>query len=220
MGSPAGNRPERDVILAVDTSLPVLSVALLMRGQHVGGVTLAGRESRNEKLLPAIDWLLTETALSRDAIGLLVVTRGPGSFTGVRVALATVQGLSFALGVPVIAMSTHEAFAESARDAETLLVHGDAGRGERYVSGFEAGRESLSPVLMKRDAFDALRGQYEQAIDIDTALDTTNVALLAAGRAARIVSGGDIGRYRDVTPIYVRLAEAEVRLRERQGERG
>ena len=208
------------VILSVDTSLPVLSVALLLGTQILGGVTLAGRESRNEKLLPSIDWLLSEAGIARAAIRLLVVTRGPGSFTGVRVALATVQGLSFALGAPVIAMSTHEAFAETVNaKPTTVLVHGDAGRGERYVSAFENDRETLAPSLMKRDAFDALLENYGHEIDIDTTLETVNVALLAARRAARIASAGEVERYRDVTPIYVRLAEAEVRLREREDER-
>ena len=216
-----GEAAEREgAILSVDTSLPTLSVALLLAGQALGGVTLAGRESRNEKLLPAIDWLLSEAGLPRDAIGLLVVTRGPGSFTGVRVALATVQGLSFALGAPVIAMSTHEAFAETeAGGTTTLLIHGDAGRGERYVSGFHNDRETLPPVLMKREALDDLMDRYQLSIDIDRALETVNVAHLAARRASRIVSAGDIALYRDVTPIYVRLAEAEVRLREREDGR-
>ena len=207
-------------ILSVDTSLPVLSVALLLGSQAAGGVTLAGRESRNEKLLPSIDWLLSEAGVARDAIGLLVVTRGPGSFTGVRVALATIQGLCFALGAPVVAMSTHEAFAETVSgDAKSVLVHGDAGRSERYVSGFDSDRETLAPSLMKREAFAALLENYGREIDIDTTLESVNVAMLAARRAARIASAGETGRYHDVTPIYVRLAEAEVRLREREDER-
>ena len=50
------------LILAADTSLPLLSVALLRDGALVGGITMEGHTSRNEKLLPALDWLLTELA--------------------------------------------------------------------------------------------------------------------------------------------------------------
>src|SRR5450759_446149 len=99
------------LVLGVDTSLPRLSVALLKDGALIGAVTLEGKGSRNEKLLPAVDWLLSESGTDRHAIDLFAVTRGPGSFTGVRIGLATIQGLALALGRPVCAMSTHEAIA-------------------------------------------------------------------------------------------------------------
>src|SRR5688500_18299052 len=99
------------LILAADTSLPILSVALVSDGILVGAMALEGKGSRNEKLLPAIDWLLTENNVDRKAVDLLAVTRGPGSFTGVRIGLATMQGLAMAIGKPVCAMSTHEAIA-------------------------------------------------------------------------------------------------------------
>jgi len=212
-----GNGP---MILSVDTSLPVLSVALTKGASLIGGITLIGKESRNEKLLPAIDWLLSEAAVDQTALELLVVTRGPGSFTGVRVGLATVQGLAFALGIPVCAMSTHEAFAESARGiSSSCLVYGDAGRGEFYVSAFVDDVETIEPALMKREELDSLRPRYEDGVDIDARLDSLNVALLAARRAARIQAIGNTERYAAVTPIYVRLAEAEVKLREKTHER-
>src|SRR5688572_30621621 len=99
------------LILAADTSLSLLSVALLRDETLIGAVTLEGKGSRNEKLLPAVDWLLAESATARDAIDLFAVTRGPGSFTGVRIGLATLQGLALVLGKPVCTMSTHEAIA-------------------------------------------------------------------------------------------------------------
>ncbi|HEY6843333.1 MAG TPA: tRNA (adenosine(37)-N6)-threonylcarbamoyltransferase complex dimerization subunit type 1 TsaB, partial [Thermoanaerobaculia bacterium] len=65
------------LILAADTSLPILSVALLSDDALLGAMALEGRSSRNEKLLPAIDWLLAETATDRHAIDIFAVTRGP-----------------------------------------------------------------------------------------------------------------------------------------------
>src|ERR1700741_312138 len=119
-----------------DTSLPILSVALVNDGALAGAVTLEGRGSRNEKLLTAIDWLLAENGIDRKALDLFAVTRGPGSFTGVRIGLATMQGLALALGRPVCAMSTHEAVAP---DSGRAAIVDDAGRGEFYVSLFENG---------------------------------------------------------------------------------
>src|SRR5947209_16084287 len=129
------------LILAADTSLPILSVALVLDDALLGAVALEGRSSRKEKLLPAIDWLLTETAVERASIDLFAVTRGPGSFTGVRIGLATLQGLALALGKEICAMSTHEAIAP---DAGRVAIVDDAGRGEFYVSMFDDGRELIA----------------------------------------------------------------------------
>jgi tRNA threonylcarbamoyladenosine biosynthesis protein TsaB len=187
------------LVLAADTSLPILSAALLRDAALLGCVALEGKSSRNEKLLPSIDWLLTECGVDRRDVDLFAVTRGPGSFTGVRIGLATMQGLALALDKPLIAMSTHEAIAP-AQGRATIVD--DAGRGEFYVSAFEDGRETRAPHLAAR-AEGLVVAEYVQR---------HNVAVACARRAAEIVARGDAERYRDVTPIYVRLAEAEARL--------
>jgi len=196
------------LILAADTSLPILSVALVLDDALLGVVALEGRSSRNEKLLPAIDWLLTEAAIERTSIELFAVTRGPGSFTGVRIGLATMQGLALALGKPVCAMSTHEAIAPASGRASIV---DDAGRGEFYVSVFENAREVIAPHLAKRDEVDAL----EHVIRVAGVMQRDNIALACARRAREIELRGDGERYRDITPIYVRLAEAEVKLQQK-----
>jgi len=135
------------LILAADTSLPIFSVALLRDRLLAGAVAMEGKSSRNEKLLPAVDWLLTESGIDRREVDLFAVTRGPGSFTGVRIGLATIQGLALALGKPICAMSTHEAIALGEGDSEKIAVFDDAGRGEFYVSRFEGHREVEPPHL-------------------------------------------------------------------------
>jgi len=196
------------LILAADTSLPILSVALVLDDALLGAVALEGRSSRNEKLLPAIDWLLTEAAIERTSIDLFAVTRGPGSFTGVRIGLATMQGLALALSKPVCAMSTHEAIAPA--NGKASIVD-DAGRGEFYVSTFEDAREVIAPHLAKREEVDAL----DNVIRVADFMQRDNVALACARRARAIELRGDGERYRDITPIYVRLAEAEVKLQQK-----
>jgi tRNA threonylcarbamoyl adenosine modification protein YeaZ len=195
------------LVLAADTSLPILSVALVSDGSVIGAVALEGKGSRNEKLLPAIDWLLSENNIDRKSIGLFAVTRGPGSFTGVRIGLATMQGLALALGRPVCAMSTHEAIAFGEPGAVAIVD--DAGRGETYVSLFEDGRETLPPHL-------GTPADGTRIVQVGELLQRENVALRCARRAIAIEEQGQGDRYRDVTPIYVRLAEAEVKLRQQQ----
>jgi tRNA threonylcarbamoyladenosine biosynthesis protein TsaB len=195
------------VILGVDTSLPMLSVAVLRDGNLLGAIAVEGKGSRNEKLLPSIDWLLRETAVGREAIELFAVTRGPGSFTGVRIGLATVQGLALALSRRVCAMSTHEAIVLGGGHPDAAIAD-DAGRGEVYVSRFAGGREVEPPHLARTAPPDALR--------IADLLQRENVAGLCARRAAEIAASGELDRYADCTPIYVRLAEAEVKLQQKR----
>src|SRR4051794_35480381 len=197
------------LILAADVSLPILSVALVLDDALLGAIAMEGKSSRNEKLLPAIDWLLIEGAIDRKSIDLFAVTRGPGSFTGVRIGLATMQGLALALGKPVCAMSTHEAIAP---DSGRVAIVDDAGRSEFYVSVFENGREVISPHLAKRDEVDGLG----HTIRIAEVMQRENVAMACARRAREIINRGDGERYRDITPIYVRLAEAEVKLQQQK----
>jgi tRNA threonylcarbamoyl adenosine modification protein YeaZ len=194
------------IILGVDTSLPLLSVALIRDEAVLGAVALEGKGSRNEKLLPAIDWLLVETATARADIDLYAVTRGPGSFTGVRIGLATVQGMALALGKPVCAMSTHEAIALPV--ARSVVVD-DAGRGEFYVSVYEGGQEIEAPHLAKQ-------APELEPMWVADAVRNVNVALRCAQRAAKIAAQGRLAEYADITPIYVRLAEAEVKLQQKR----
>ena len=196
------------LVLAADTSLPILSVALISDETLVGAMALEGRGSRNEKLLPAIDWLLAENGVERGAIELFAVTRGPGSFTGVRIGLATMQGLAMALRRPVCAMSTHEAIAF--QEAGRVAVVDDAGRGEFYVSLFDDGESLTAPHL-------AAAIPDERVIRAGDFMQRDNVALRCARRALEIERRGEGERYRDVTPIYVRLAEAEVKLQAKNG---
>ena len=195
------------LVLAADTSLPILSVALVNDGSLIGAIALEGKGSRNEKLLPAIDWLLSENSIDRHAIELFAVTRGPGSFTGVRIGLATIQGLALALGRPVCAMSTHEAAAFG--EPGQIAVVDDAGRGESYVSHFDDGVETLAPHIGAAPA-------DRRVIRLAEVMQRDNVALRCARRAIEIEQRGEGERYRDVTPIYVRLAEAEVKLQQKQ----
>jgi tRNA threonylcarbamoyladenosine biosynthesis protein TsaB len=204
------------IVLAADTSLPLLSVALVDGQSLIGSVALEGKGSRNEKLLPAIDWLLSESNVERSKIDLFAVTRGPGSFTGVRIGLATIQGLALVLDRRVCAMSTHEAIAAGEQVAgESIVVVDDAGRGEFYVSRFEHHREVLAPRLASASEVGEISAGADVVVKTSEFLRRSNVAAGCARRATEIAQRGELDRYSDATPIYVRLAEAEVKLQKK-----
>lgn len=103
------------IILSIDTALPLASVAL---AHH--GTLLAERISEMQKehaafLHPAIDSMLKESNISINEVDAVAVSIGPGSYTGLRVGLASAKGLCFALKKPLIAMCTLEIMAFQTR---------------------------------------------------------------------------------------------------------
>jgi tRNA threonylcarbamoyl adenosine modification protein YeaZ len=112
-------------ILAFDTATDVATSALVADGELLGE-----RVSRAVTLLEDLDALLRRAGASVAGVDALAVGVGPGSFTGVRIGLATARGLAFALGVPVAGVSTLEALAAGAPGAVPVV---DARRGEIFA---------------------------------------------------------------------------------------
>jgi len=104
---------ESGPVLAFDTSSDTGSVALLADGEILGRRFLPDRGRQAALLVPRIGEALEEAGLVPSDLSGLVVGRGPGSFTGVRIAAATARGLSHALGIPVWAFSSLQAGAAS-----------------------------------------------------------------------------------------------------------
>jgi tRNA threonylcarbamoyladenosine biosynthesis protein TsaB len=143
------------LLLAIESATRVASVALL-RGERL----LAERASlpgqhHAERLLPMLDELLGEQGVGLDQVDGFAVSIGPGSFTSLRIGLASVKGLAFGSDRPVAAVSTLEALAWSAsrradvaRDSARVLVPLlDAGRGEVYAAAYRLAGEALERVL-------------------------------------------------------------------------
>ena len=203
--------------LAADTSLPHLSVALVRDDVVLGALSMEGKGSRNEKLLPAVDWLLRESGVDRTAIDLFASTRGPGSFTGVRIGVATLQGLALVLRKPLCAMSTHEAARWAMPITGRAVIVDDAGRGEFYATSFDGAIPVDGPRLVSAaEREELVRAATE--IYLPLATQSLNVAIGCARRAAAIAAAGELDQWSDITPLYVRLAEAEVKLQQAQAD--
>ena len=106
---------EDKYILAFDTANESICVGLgKLDGDkityHSGSEAKAHRAS-NQMLLPEVEKLMKKSKVKRAQIESVCVGRGPGSFTGVRIALATAKGIASALGLPIIGVNTLEAVA-------------------------------------------------------------------------------------------------------------
>lgn len=101
------------LILAADTSTSINTVALCRDDQLLGEVVVDCGRRHSERLLDEIQWLLAETSTSFQQVDLLAVSVGPGSFTGLRIGVATMKGLAFARDLPLAGVSSLQALARA-----------------------------------------------------------------------------------------------------------
>ena len=136
------------LILSLETATPALSVAL-SRGETpwIEERPTPPRPAA-ECLLPAVDAVLERAQQSLDAVDVLAVSIGPGSFTGLRIGVATIKGLAFASSRPAVPVSTLEALALSGRQ------HQPAGRGP-VVALLDARRDEVYAAAWSGEAPDA-----------------------------------------------------------------
>ncbi|WP_100642840.1 tRNA (adenosine(37)-N6)-threonylcarbamoyltransferase complex dimerization subunit type 1 TsaB [Alteromonas facilis] len=128
-----------NIVLVLDTATEACSVAL-----SVNGVTYAHFEEcpqqHSQRILPMIDDICRQAGVDIKQVDLIGYGQGPGSFTGVRIAMATVQGLAFALDIPVIGVSTLAAMAyevgSDTSDGTHIFVAIDARMSEVYFGHY------------------------------------------------------------------------------------
>ncbi len=126
-------------LLALDSATEACSAALWLDGELHERFEVAPR-GHARLLLPMIDGLLAEAGLALGAIDALAFGRGPGAFTGLRIATAAVQGIAFAAGLPVVPVSDLAALAQGAWQRgghRRLLAAIDARMDEVYWGAFE-----------------------------------------------------------------------------------
>jgi tRNA threonylcarbamoyladenosine biosynthesis protein TsaB len=212
-------------ILALDTATQTASVAawdgrvLVERAERV--------TTHSERLMPLIDEVLRAAGLSAAALDAIACGAGPGSFTGLRIGLATAKGLCFALGKPLALVSSLEALAARARDGRVCAVL-DAYKCEVYAGFFtvaggvpraegpeevlapERLREKLqAPVALVGDGALRYRSLWPELpfVDEHPGPHAGEIARLGAARAS-----GDLR----AAPAYIRPSEPELLKQKRE----
>ncbi|MFQ6084055.1 MAG: tRNA (adenosine(37)-N6)-threonylcarbamoyltransferase complex dimerization subunit type 1 TsaB [Candidatus Aminicenantia bacterium] len=141
-------------ILAIDTTTFAGSIALLNEWELIGEVNINSPSTHSERLLPSVEFLLKMNKLSISEIDGYALTIGPGSFTGIRIGMATIKALSYASQKPVAPVSSLEALAFKLRERKGRLICPllDAKKGEIYSALFESNNFSLKEVIAQ-DAY-------------------------------------------------------------------
>jgi tRNA threonylcarbamoyladenosine biosynthesis protein TsaB len=234
--------PGAPLVLALETATARASVSLVRGDGVLDELALPRDRPVSEQLLPGVDALLARAGVRLADVGAFAVGIGPGSFTGLRVGIATVKGLAFGgerLAAPVPTLEALAAWAVGAvRGAGPVVAMLDAQRGEVYSAAFDPtpgglrprlaeglyGVEELTARLPRAGLFvgdgarlHAARLRERLGAGIEIAED------LAAPRArevgllgARILAQGGGVDPALLVPRYLRRAEAEAR---RTGER-
>lgn len=138
-------------ILAVDTSTEACSAALSINGEIVSEYQLAPRE-HTQLILQMVDNLLQNADLKLSDLTALAFGRGPGSFTGVRIATGVVQGLAYGADLPVVAVSTLASIAQQAQDElkqSHVLAGIDARMGGMYWGCYTLAENGLMKLSGK-----------------------------------------------------------------------
>lgn len=143
------------ILLALDASSSACSAALLMRGDGiekrlVTRFALTPRE-HTRRLLPMVDEVLAEAGVSPAELDAVAYGRGPGSFTGLRIAAGTAQGLAYGLERPLLGISTLEALALAAhrrQGVEHVVTAMDARMSEIYVAAWRC-RDGVIEALLE-----------------------------------------------------------------------
>ena len=227
-------------ILALDSTAKVASVALCEDERLLGELTINNGNTHSQTLLPMIEFLLNQFELSPDDIDVFAASVGPGSFTGVRIGVATIKGLSFGKKTPCAGVSTLEALAYNLCDHDGLICPVmNARRQQVYTALFHA-RNGVLERLMPDSAIaitelDEKLSAYAEPVrlcgdgyDVTIPLLTHEViptseryrhqsAYSVAQVAERMHADGELSTDITLSPIYLRLSQAERERAQRMG---
>ncbi len=120
-------------LLAIETSSPVLSVAIQKAGGKIRQATVKGYMKHAEHLLPLIDRLLRQEKLKIGDIDAFLISRGPGSFTGLRIGFATLLGFLATQPKPCYGAYSLDVIAAALRSQGILVRHFNQPRIEQYL---------------------------------------------------------------------------------------
>jgi tRNA threonylcarbamoyladenosine biosynthesis protein TsaB len=218
------------ILLALESATSVCSVALC----DAAGQALSHRRGERapdqaDRLIELVDDALRVAGLDYEALDLIAVNHGPGSFTGVRTGVAAARGLALALGRPVLAVNTLEVLAAALgpQPAGTVVAALDARRGQVYLQSFDQrlaplGPPSISapeeirlddgapPLKLVGNGAALIRAALPEASPIVGAEAEADALGVARRALVRLAAGERARPGREVQPLYLRPPDARL----------
>lgn len=194
------------ITLAIDTANENIAIALLNGTQVLAEINQEMPRGQGEALIPMIQEMLIKANLSPSDIHQLAVTLGPGSFTGVRIGMATARGMALALNIPVFGTTTLEASALQTTDKVLSVL--DTKRGDFYTQLFQDGEPLEAPAIRSVEQIKMLTdvslvGSSAQSLVEETGFPVQNPPLSPAVAVALSA----LLHKREANPYYLRDAD-------------
>ncbi len=172
------------IILSIDSSSKVATAALLEDGNLLGEITLNNKKEHSTILMTLLENLLENCNLDIDSIDGFVVSKGPGSFTGLRIGMATIKGLSFGGNKPYVSISSLDALAYSIAPFNGIICPVmDALRNNVYTALYKSCNGNLEQImdysaLDINELVDMLNEKGENVMFIGDGLNNTKEYIL------------------------------------------
>lgn len=190
-------------ILAIDTSSLVATVAVINEEKLLGEFTINSPMTHSQKLMPIIDQLLSSLELSMEDIDTIAASRGPGSFTGIRIGIATIKGLAHGRKIPIVGVSSLEGLAYNITYSKELICPiMDARRNQVYTGVYKWENHKLINIVEEaplsiNELMDKLKEREEKVIFLGDGL----------GRYKEDIISG-LGEKALFAPLYVNMQRA------------
>ena len=227
-------------ILAIDSSAKTASVAVVQDTHLLSACFVNAGLTHSRTLMAMVDHALRQADLTADAVDAFAVNAGPGSFTGVRIGVAAVQGLAAVGARPCAGVSTLESIAYGFCDTDAVICAAmDARCGQVYTALFSIENGAVTRLTkdeaMPATALRALLRAYDRpiyfagdgaALVADACRDLPQARLAdesrrfqhAYGVARAALANGKFDPPDQLTPAYLRLPQAERELKIKKGE--
>ncbi|MBU9713543.1 tRNA (adenosine(37)-N6)-threonylcarbamoyltransferase complex dimerization subunit type 1 TsaB [Evansella tamaricis] len=230
-------------VLAIDTTSYVLGVAILKDGMVAGEYITHLKKNHSVRLMPAIRGLMEEVDITPNQLDRIVVSEGPGSYTGVRIGVTTAKAMAWSLKIPLVGVSSLEVLAQNGKHFSGVISPFiDARRGQVYTGLYESRQGIVTcveqdQILLHRDWLNHLKKQEKSILflSIDIGIHVKEIKDILGeqavippmteqfprpGELARLGMEKEVtGEVHSFSPNYIRLAEAEAKWQENQKQK-
>lgn len=229
-------------MLAIDTSTHMMGVALLKENNIVAEMTLLSKNDHSSRLMPAIQTLMDQAKMNPQVLDSIVVTKGPGSYTGTRIAITTAKTLAWSLNIPVKTVSSLKLIASGGGYFNGLICPFiDARRGTVYTGLyrwdggkllkekeevnilFSSWLEELNnikePILFLGDNISLYQQQIKE-VCLNAVIPSSSFQPIHPSHLFTLASEESFTPVHEIVPNYMRRTEAETNWMKQQRNSG
>ena len=235
-------------VLGIDTSSIVATIALLSEKKLHAEYIVNNKKTHSEKMMEVLHKVLVDSGVNMEEIDVIAVSKGPGSFTGIRIGMAAAQGMAHALDKPILGINALDGLAYNMMGSKSLLCPViNAQRNEVYTSLYRWDDKSLNrlweyrllkvdklledlgklntPVTLLGDGMPLFEKHLDNKQPLFENISFSHPAFSMprgssiAGKALWEYTQGKIENCFSVEPFYIRKSNAEEKWEERHGRK-